>query len=89
MRKPKLTDEQIVAVLREAERGENTIADVARKVGVTEQTFYRWRNKFAGNTVQDVRKLKQLEKDNARLLRLLGQRDVEIDAMKQLLAKKW
>ena len=89
MRKPKLTDEQIVAVLREAERGENTIADIARKVGVTEQTFYRWRNKFAGNTVQDVRKLKQLEKDNARLLRLLGQRDVEIDAMKQLLAKKW
>ena len=89
MRKPKLTDEQIVAVLREAERGENTIADIARKVGVTEQTFYRWRNKFAGNTVQDVRKLKQLEKDNARLLRLLGQRDVEIDAMKELLAKKW
>ena len=89
MRKPKLTDEQIVAVLREAERGENTIADIARKAGVTEQTFYRWRNKFAGNTVQDVRKLKQLEKDNARLLRLLGQRDVEIDAMKQLLAKKW
>jgi putative transposase len=89
MRKPKLTDEQIVAVLREAERGENTIADIARKVGVTEQTFYRWRNKFAGNTVQDVRKLKQLEKDNARLLRLLGQRDVEIDAMKELLGKKW
>ena len=89
MRKPKLTDEQIVAVLREAERGENTIADIARKVGVTEQTFYRWRNKFSGNTVQDVRKLKQMEKDNARLLRLLGQRDVEIDAMKELLAKKW
>ena len=56
---------------------------------MSEQTFYRWRNKFAGNTVQDVRKLKQLEKDNARLLRLLGQRDVEIDAMKELLAKKW
>jgi putative transposase len=89
MRKPKLTDEQIVAVLREAERGESTIGDIARKAGVTEQTFYRWRNKFAGNTVQDVRKLKQLEKDNARLLRLLGQRDVEIDAMKELLAKKW
>ena len=89
MRKPKLTDEQIVAVLREAERGENTIGDIARKAGVTEQTFYRWRNKFAGNTVQDVRKLKQLEKDNARLLRLLGQRDVEIDAMKELLGKKW
>jgi len=89
MRKPKLTDEQIVAVLREAERGERTIIDICKKAGVTEQTFYRWRRKFAGNTVNDVRKLKQLEKDNARLLRLLGQRDVEIDAMKELLAKKW
>ena len=89
MRKPKLTDEQIVALLREAERGENTITEIAKKAGVSEQTFYRWRNKFSGNTVQDVRKLKQLEKDNARLLRLLGQRDVEIDAMKELLSKKW
>ena len=89
MRKPKLTDEQIVALLREAERGENTITEIAKKAGVSEQTFYRWRNKFSGNTVHDVRKLKQLEKDNARLLRLLGQRDVEIDAMKDLLAKKW
>ena len=87
MRKPKLTDEQIVALLREAERGENTIAEICKKAGISEQTFYRWRNKFSGNTVQDVRKLKQLEKDNARLLRLLGQRDVEIDAMKELLAK--
>ena len=89
MRKPKLTDEQIVALLREAERGENTITELCKKAGVSEVSFYRWRNKFSGNTVQDVRKLKQLEKDNARLLRLLGQRDVEIDAMKELLAKKW
>ena len=89
MRKPKLTDEQIVAVLREAERGEKTIAEICKKAGVSEQTYYRWKRKFAGNTVSDVRKLKQLEKDNARLLRLLGQRDVEIDAMKELLAKKW
>jgi len=89
MRKPKLTDEQIVALLREAERGDNTIIEICKKAGVSEQTFYRWRNKFSGNTVQDVRKLKQLEKDNTRLLRLLGQRDVEIDAMKELLAKKW
>ena len=89
MRKPKLTDEQIVALLREAERGENTITEICKKAAISEVTFYRWRNKFSGNTVQDVRKLKQMEKDNARLLRLLGQRDVEIDAMKELLAKKW
>lgn len=89
MRPAKLTDEQIVALLREAERGEKSIAQLARENGVTDQTIYRWRRKFGGSTVPDVRRLKQLEKDNARLLRLLGQRDVELDAMKELLRKKW
>lgn len=89
MRKSKFSDEQIVAALREAERGENTIIEICRRLGVTEQTFYRWRTKFGGSTVQDVRKLKRLVKENSRLLRILGQRDVEIDGMKELLAKKW
>lgn len=89
MRQSKLTDEQIVAVLREAERGEKSIAQLARENHVTEQTIYRWRRKFGGSTVSDVKRLKQLEKENNRLLRLLGQRDVEIDAMKELLRKKW
>lgn len=74
MRKPRLTDEQIVALLRAAGRSENNIADICRKAGVSEQTFYQLRNKFAGSNVRnvrDVRKLEQLEKDNARLLRLL------------------
>jgi putative transposase len=89
MRQSKLTDEQIVALLREAERGEKSIAQLARENQVTEQTIYRWRRKFGGSTVSDVRRLKQLEKENNRLLRLLGQREVEIDAMKELLRKKW
>lgn len=89
MRQSKLTDEQIVALLRAAERGEKSIAQLARDHGVTEQTVYRWRRKFGGATVPDVRRLKQLEKENARLLRLLGQREVEIDGMKELLRKKW
>ncbi|MBL0311134.1 MAG: transposase [Holophagaceae bacterium] len=89
MRKSKLSDEQIMALLREAERGEKPIAQLAREHGVTEQSVYRWRRKFGGSTVPDVRRLKQLEKENGRLLRLLGQRDVEIDAMKELIAKKW
>jgi putative transposase len=89
MRQSKLTDEQIVALLREAERGEKSIAQLARENEVTEQTIYRWRRKFGGSTVADVRRLKSLEKENARLLRLLGQREVEIDAMKELLRKKW
>lgn len=89
MRPPKLSDEQIVALLREAERGQKSIAELCREAGVTETTFYRWRRKFGGSTVTDVRRLKELEKENARLLRLLGQRDVEIDGMKELLRKKW
>ncbi len=89
MRPPKMTDEQIVALLREAEKGEKPIADLCRDAGITETTFYRWRRKFGGSTVSDVRRLKQLEKENSRLLRLLGQREVEIDAMKELLRKKW
>jgi len=89
MRPPKLSDEQIVALLREAERGQKSISELCREAGVTETTFYRWRRKFGGSTVTDVRRLKDLEKENGRLLRLLGQRDVEIDAMKELLRKKW
>ena len=89
MRKSKLTDEQIVALLRPAERGEKPIAALCREASVTEQTFYRWRRRFVGSTVAHVRRLKQLEKDSGRLPRLLGQRDVEIDAMKELLRKKW
>jgi len=89
MRQSKLTDEQIVALLREAERGEKSIAQLARENAVTEQTIYRWRRKFGGSSVPDIRRLKQLEKENARLLRLLGQREVEIDGMKELLRKKW
>ena len=89
MRPPKLSDEQIVALLREAEKGQKPVAEICREAGVTETTFYRWRRKFAGTTVPDVRRLKELEKENGRLLRLLGQRDVEIDAMKELLRKKW
>ena len=84
-----MTDEQIVALLRAAERGEKSIVQLAGEHGVTEQTVYRWRRKFGGATVPDVRRLKQLEKENARLLRLLGQREVEIDGMKELLRKKW
>jgi putative transposase len=89
MRPRKLSDEQIVTLLREAEKGEKSIADLCREAGVTETSFYRWRRKFGGTTVSDVRRLRELEKENGRLLRLLGQRDVEIDAMKELLRKKW
>ena len=86
--KRRFSEEQIIGVLREAERAENT-RDVCRRHQITEQTFYRWRKKFADMEVSDVRKLKQLEVENNRLKRLLAERDLEVDALKEVVAKKW
>lgn len=86
--KKKYTEEQIIRILREAETAGN-IREICRQHGVTEQTFYRWRKKYAGMEVADVRRLRQLEKENGQLKRLLADRDLEIDAMKEVLSKKW
>lgn len=86
--KKRYTEEQIVKILREAEQVGNT-REVCRQHGVTEQTFYRWRKKYAGMEVADVHRLRQLEKENAQLKRLVADRDLEIDAMKEVLSKKW
>ena len=87
MRKSRITDEQIVAALREAEA--TTVVAAARKYGVAEQTMYRWRQRFAGMDVSDVRELKRLKDENARLKKLLAERDLEVEVMKEIQAKKW
>jgi putative transposase len=74
--------------LQQAERGEQSIGRLCRAHGMTETTFYRWRQKFGGMTVSDAQRLRELEKQNARLKRLLAERDLEVDALKGLLAKK-
>lgn len=89
MKRRRFSEEQIIRILHEAERGELNVADLCRKYGVSEQSFYRWRNKYGGMDVSDARKLKELEGENSRLKRLLAERDIEIDAMKELLSKKW
>ena len=87
MKKSRFSDEQIVAALREAEA--TTVVAAARKHGVAEQTMYRWRTRFAGMEVSDVRELKRLKDENARLKKLLAERDLEVEVMKEIQAKKW
>lgn len=89
MKEAKYTDEQIIAILREAERGDQTIAAVCRKHAVNETTFYKWRKRFGGMEASDAKRLRELESENARLKRLLADRCMEVDAMRELLAKKW
>ena len=82
------TPEQIIKILEQAEKGEQTIAAVCREYGIAENTFYRWRKTYGGMSVSEVQRLKDLEKENGRLKRLLAERMLEIDLLKELLGKK-
>lgn len=88
MKQGQYSQEQIAALLRRAEMGEQSISALCREAGVTETTFYRWRSKYGGMTVSEAQRRKELESENARLKRLLAERDLEVDALKMYLAKK-
>ena len=89
MKQERFSEEEIVGILREAEKSGKPIADLCREHGIAEQTFYRWRRKYGGLDTSDVQRLRELTSENARLKRLLAERDLEVDALKELLAKKW
>ena len=76
-----------MVALRDAEA--TTVVEAARKHGVAEQTMYRWRKRFVGMEVSDVRELKRFKDENARLKKLLAERDLEVEVMKEIQAKKW
>lgn len=88
MKKGQYSDEQIVAILQQAERGEKTLALLCQEHNVSENTFYRWRQRFGGSAPGEVARTRELEKENVRLKRLLAERDLENDILKELLAKK-
>ena len=87
MRK-RFTEEQIIGVLREAEAGAK-VAELLRKHGISEATFYNWRAKYGGMTVSEAKHLKELELENARLKRLLADAELDKAALKDLLGRKW
>jgi putative transposase len=82
------TAEEIIRILAQADHGAQTVGDICREYGSAETTFYRWRKAYGGMPVAEVQRLRELEKENARLKRLLAERMLEVDALKDLLAKK-
>lgn len=86
--KKRFTEEQIVAILRDAESSQKSAGEVCRKHSISAPTFYAWRRKYGSMAENEVRRLKELERENGRLKRLLAERDVELDVVRELLQKK-
>jgi putative transposase len=81
-------EEQIIRILKEVESG-TPVAEVCRRHGVSEQTMYRWRNKYGGIDTSELQRLRALEAENSRLKKIVAQQALDLDALKDLLAKKW
>ena len=88
MPRKRYTEEQIVGILGEATAGAKTI-DLCRKYGVSENTFYAWRSKFAGMTVPDIKKMRTIEDENRRLKMKVAELTLDIDTVKELLRKNF
>lgn len=87
MKGKRYTEEQIIRLLREAEA--RSVGEVSREHGVSEWSLYRWRKKYGDMDISDAKRLRALEKENARLKRIVAQQAIDIDALRELVSKKW
>ena len=87
MKRSKFTDQQIAFVLQQAEQG-TSVGEIIRKMGISEQTFYRWKKKFGRMMPSEVRKLKQLEEENVRLRRLVADLSLDKEMLQEVIRKK-
>lgn len=88
MKQKRYTDEQIIGAIKQHESGVK-VEELCRKLGISTGTFYNWRSKFAGLEVNEAKRLKELEAENNKLKRLLADKLLEVEAMKDVLSKKW
>ena len=88
MKRKRYTEEQILRLIREIESGK-TVAETCRKYNVSESAVYRWRHKYRGMDRSELRRLKELEQENAQLKKIVAQQALDIDTLKEVLGKEW
>lgn len=88
MKRSNFTEEQILSILKEQDQG-SKVADICRKHGVSEPTFYTWKKKYGGLTLDELRRLRVLEQENNRLKRIVADQALDIQILKDVNSKKW
>ena len=88
MKTRQFSEDQIIKLLQDAKKGEKPVEELCRDLGCSTASFYAWKKKYGDTNVDEAKRLRRLEKENARLLRIVGQQRLEIDAMKDVIQKK-